>query len=106
MRTLITTFILLVFVAGCSAPISKKAESDLAAPVDCTTAAADIRTLNAEKAHVGTEIMNGATSIIPIGLVVHLVKRDEKNSFKVGTGQYNRALDKKIAEIKKQCNVM
>ena len=105
MKLLTSTVICLALVAGCSAPISKQAQTNLAAPVDCSTAEGDIRTLNAEKAHVSKEIADGATSIIPIGLVAHLLMRDEKDTFKVGFGEYNRALDKKMAEIKKQCNI-
>jgi hypothetical protein len=29
----------------------------------------------------------------------------EKESFEIGTGEYNKKLDAKIAEIKKQCNI-
>ena len=29
----------------------------------------------------------------------------EKESFEIGTGEYNKKLDAKIAEIKKQCNM-
>jgi len=105
MKLLISTVMCLTLVAGCAAPISKQAKTNMAAPVDCTTAVGDIRVLNSEKANAAKEIEDGITSIVPIGLVVHLLKRDEKDDFKVGFGEYNRALDKKIAEIKKQCNI-
>lgn len=105
MKSLPLLLISLLLIGGCSSPISKKEKEDIAAPVDCSTAEGDIRVLKSEKAHVAEEIADGATSIIPIGLVVHLVTRDEGDTFKVGTGQYNKALDKKIAQIKTQCGV-
>ena len=98
-------FIALLLVGACSTPISKEVKQDMAAPVDCSTATQDMATLTSEKAKVSKEIEDGVTSIIPIGLVVHLFERDEKDTFKVGVGEYNRALDKKIADIKKQCNI-
>ena len=52
---------------------------------------------------MGKEIANGVSSIVPIGLVINTIDRTEKARFEVGTGEYNRMLDKKIAEIKAQC---
>ena len=95
----------LVFVAGCSAPITKEEQQSMDAPINCATAPSDIRVLNSEKAHAAKEFENGASAIIPIGLVAHLVEGNEKNAFKVGFGEYNKALDEKIAEIKKKCNI-
>ena len=105
MKKLSLFCIALLLVAGCSSPISKKEKQDLAAEVDCSTAEGDIRVLNSEKANLAEEVADGATSIIPIGLVAHLLMRDEGDTFKVGTGQYDKALDKKIAQIKTQCGI-
>jgi hypothetical protein len=95
----------LLIVAGCSSPNTKKVETDLAKAVNCSTAEADIRSLRAEKAHTSQEIEAGVTSIVPISAVAHMFKGNEGDTFKVGTGEYNEALDKKIAEIKRLCNV-
>jgi hypothetical protein len=92
-------------LAGCSGPNVKQGDKDMAKAVDCATAEGDIRALNAEKAHTSQEIAAGVTSIVPISAVAHMFKHNEGQSFKVGTGEYNRALDKKIAEIKQQCNI-
>jgi len=105
MKVFTSAVVLTVVLAGCAAPITQQAKQDMAQPVDCTTAQGDLRSLNAEKAHVSTEIKDGVTSIVPIGLVAHLFMRDEKSTFEVGTGEYNRALDKKIAEIKSTCGI-
>ena len=98
-------FIAPVLMAGCASPMSKESKQDLAKPVNCATAEADMRVLHAEKAHLGKEIKAGATAIIPIGLVAHLFKHTEGETLKVATGEYNKAIDKKITEIKTQCGI-
>jgi hypothetical protein len=87
------------------APISKTAKEDLAQPVNCATAEGDLRALESEKAHVAEEIAAGVQAIVPIGLVINVVTLREVDQLKVATGEYNRALDKKIAEIKQECGL-
>jgi hypothetical protein len=105
MKKIAGSIVLLACLAGCASPVTQQEKQNLAAPINCATAQVDIKNLTSEKARISTEIENGVTSIVPIGAVVHLFSKDEVDSFKVGTGQYNRAIDKKIAEIKQQCNV-
>ena len=104
-KKIIGLSVVLLMIAGCSSPNTKKAEADMAKSVNCSTAEADIRSLQAEKAHTSQEIEAGVTSIVPIGAVAHMFKGEEGETLKVGTGQYNAALDKKIAEIKKTCGI-
>jgi len=99
---------LLALVAGCSAQApapEKQVQANLARPIDCATAAADIKTLNSEKARTSQEIEDGASSIIPIGAVAHMFGGSEKDSLEIGTGEYNKKLDAKIVDIQKQCNI-
>jgi PBP1b-binding outer membrane lipoprotein LpoB len=108
MKTIIGSVMLFALLAGCSssAPApQKEVASNLAKPVDCSTAAADIKTLNAEKARTSQEIEDGVGSIIPVGAVAHLFGGSEQESLEIGTGEYNKKLDVKIAEIKQQCNL-
>jgi hypothetical protein len=108
MKTVILTMVVLALAAGCAAKApapEKQVEASLAQPVDCSTAEADIKLLTSEKARTAQEIENGVSSIVPIGAVAHIFGRSEKESFEIGTGEYNRKLDAKIAEIKKQCNI-
>jgi hypothetical protein len=104
-KKIIGLTVALLVVAGCSSPSTKKGEADLGKAINCSTAEADIRSLRAEKAHTSQEIAAGVTSIVPIGAVAHMFEGNEGDTLKVGTGEYNKALDKKIAEIKKLCNV-
>ena len=108
MKALTPIIILLVSVAGCSAQApapEKQVQASLDKSIDCSTAQADIETLTSEKARTSREIEDGASSIIPIGAVAHLFGGSEKESFEIGTGEYNKKLDAKIAEIQKQCNL-
>lgn len=93
-----------VLASGC-APVSAKAEKTMKAPVNCSTAQGDLRVLAAEKANTAKEIGEGVSAIAPIGLVAHLVEGNEGETWKVATGDYNKMLDKKIAEIKSECNI-
>jgi hypothetical protein len=92
-----------VLVAGCSSPITKQDQASLAKPINCATAEGDLRVLASEKAHVGSEIANGVSAIVPIGLVVNLADGQEKARMEVATGDYNKMIDTKIAAIKAQC---
>ena len=108
MKTLTSIITLLVLLTGCSskAPApEKQVQASLDKSIDCSTAQADIEILTSEKARTSQEIENGASSIIPIGAVTHLFGGSEKESFEIGTGEYNKKLDAKIAEIKQQCNI-
>jgi hypothetical protein len=41
--------------------------------------------------------------VVPAGAVIGIVTLTEVDKFKVATDEYNKAIDKKIAEIKAQC---
>jgi hypothetical protein len=105
MKTYLTVACAALVAAGCTSPITKQDQQSMAAPINCATAPGDLRVLNSEKAHVGKEIANGVSAIFPIGLVVNSIDRQEKARVEVGTGEYNRMLDKKIAEIKSTCGI-
>jgi len=108
MKIITPAIIVFALMSGCAAKApapEKQVKADLAKAVDCSSAAADIKTLTSEKARTSQEIEDGASSIIPIGAVAHIFGRSEGESLEIGTGEYNRKLDEKIAEIKKQCNI-
>ncbi|MEZ5572514.1 MAG: hypothetical protein R3E64_10880 [Halioglobus sp.] len=108
MKALASTAVLLALIAGCSAQApapEAQVQANLAAPIDCATAATDIQNLTSEKARTSQEIEDGASSIIPIGAVAHLFGGSESQSLEIGTGEYNKKLDEKIAQIRLQCNV-
>jgi hypothetical protein len=47
----------------------------------------------------------GVTSIYPAGLVLGLLTGTEGTKIQVATGEYNKMIDKKIAQIQSTCGV-
>ena len=83
----------------------KKGEQDIKKPVNCSTAEADIRVLKSEKTHASQQLAAGVSALMPIGLVAGVATGTEGTKAKVATGDYNKMIDKKIAEIKQQCGI-
>jgi hypothetical protein len=94
----------LVLVAAC-APITTQEKQSLAKPINCATAEGDLRVLQSEKANVAQEIANGVTAIVPAGAVIGSISGTETDKFKVASGDYNKMIDQKIAEIKQKCGI-
>ncbi len=108
MKHIASLLAMIALVTACSsnAPApEKQVQASLAAAIDCSKAQQEIALLNSEKARTSQEIEDGASSIIPVGAVAHLFGGSEKESFEIGTGQYNKKLDDKIAEIKSTCGL-
>ena len=93
----------LVALSGCAEQEKKEAAAAQAMPVNCSTAPGDLRVLNSEKAGTASKLGNGISMVAPIGLVAGLVTGTEKTKYQVTTGEYNKALDTKIAQIKAAC---
>lgn len=105
-RMLITVLVVgLVLTMASCARHQKKVEKEMKQPINCATAPADLRVLEQEKVHVAQRIGEGVTAIVPIGLVVGLVTGTEGTKFKVATGEYNKMIDQRIAEIKAHCGI-
>ena len=94
-----------MLMPACGAFKAKKVEKEMKQPINCAHAEGDIRVLQSEKAHVASEVANGVTAIIPASLVIGLVTLTEGEKVRIATGEYNKAIDKRIAEIKSQCGV-
>jgi hypothetical protein len=62
-------------------------------------------TAASEKAHVAEQVALGVTAIYPAGLVIGLLTGTEGTKLKVATGEYNKMIDEKIAEIRAACGV-
>ena len=85
----------------------KKVEREVKAdaPINCATAEGDIRVLHHEKTHVAQQVLEGATALAPAGIVMGLVTGTETTKLKVGVGEYNKMIDKRIADIQRTCGV-
>ncbi len=105
MKRSILGVVILVLAGGCQPPITQQAKDDIAKPVNCATAEGDLRALEAEKAHVGSQIANGVTAISPMGLVTGVATGTEKDKAEVASGEYNKMIDQKVAQIKSTCGI-
>jgi hypothetical protein len=94
-----------LLLAGCAMTFKKEEKAIEQQPVNCATADGDIRVLQGEKAHVAEQIALGVTAIYPAGLVIGLLTGTEGTKLRVATGEYNKMIDKKIAEIKTTCGL-
>ncbi len=78
---------------------------DLARPINCDTAEEDIRTLENEKASVAERAKYGVPAITPAGAALGLITFTEKEKLQVASGVYNKKIDEKIAQIKRECGI-
>ena len=94
-----------VLLTACASPISKQAQHQINAPINCSKAEQDIAILENEKKSVAAQAAAGVSSILPIGLVAGLIKGTAKDKAKVATGEYNNQIKTKISQIKAECGV-
>jgi hypothetical protein len=94
-----------MLLPACAALKQKKVVKEMKQPINCATAEGDIRMLQHEKAHVAQRIIEGVTAIQPAGMVIGALTGTEVVKLKVAAGDYNKMIDKRIAEIKEQCAV-
>ena len=95
-------------LGGCASEYKKEAMQEQQAktmPVNCATADGDLRVLQSEKVTTAQRAAAGVGAISPIGLVGGVVTHTEGEKAQVASGDYNKALDAKIAEIKTTCNI-
>jgi len=104
MKKLIALAIIVMLVPACAMQY-KKTEEGMQQPINCATAQGDLRVLEEEKVNVAQQIAAGVTSIFPAGLVIGLVTGTAGAKMRVATGDYNKMLDQRIAEIKQQCGI-
>jgi outer membrane murein-binding lipoprotein Lpp len=98
---------LIMLVAGCQS--DKKYEQYEAQaktmPVSCPHAEADLRMLQSEKVSTSKAAESGVAAVVPVSAVVGLISGTEGVKAQMATGEYNKVLDAKIAEIKTKCGI-
>ena len=97
--------ICLAFSVTGYAKSDKEVMEEMKQPINCSTAEGDIRMLENEKAHVAKEVANGVMAIVPVSAVIGIISGKEKIRIKVATGEYDKLIDKRIAEIKAHCGI-
>ncbi len=95
---------------GCGSPVSDQAKGQMAKPIDCGDAQEDIAALEGEKASVLRRVGQGARFVVPVSVVVNIFQEGSrsdkvKERSSIASGDYNKEIDAKIAEIKATCNV-
>lgn len=96
----------LAFGAGCAAQQSQVAQNlQNPGPINCATARGDLRVLQSEKAHVAQQLVEGATAIYPAGAIMGVVTGVEGTKLSVATGEYNQAIDARMAQIRQTCGL-
>ena len=73
--------------------------------MDCSTAKADISTLEHEKEATSKKAVKGILAFTPIGLVANAATGGDKmdKEQKLSAEEYNKKIDERIAEIKAAC---
>jgi len=85
--------------------ISEEERTTLESRVDCRTAQHDISVLESEKASVGRQALAGVRSVVPFAAAAGILMGDYQDRTRVATGQYNRDIEAKIAEIRRRCGI-
>lgn len=108
LKILIALCLIAAFLPACGLKMQKQEEHIEAIqnnPVNCETAENDIKVLTDEKASVGEQIVAGATSIIPVSLVLGILTLTEDDKIEIAVGHYNKLIDIRIAKIKEDCGL-
>ena len=93
-----------MLVAGCAGQY-KAQEEAMKQPISCATAEGDIRALQGEKTNAAQQAASGVTAIAPAGIVLGILTGTEGTKLRVATGEYNKMIDQRIADIKSTCGV-
>ncbi len=85
----------------------RKVEHTLETParVNCATAEGDLRVLRGEKANMAERIAEGVSSLTPAGAAFGILTLTETTKWKLAAGEYNKMIDKRIAQIKAECGI-
>ena len=87
---------------GCASHEAKVEES-LDDQINCKTAEGDIRALRAEKKHAAEQAATGVQAIVPVSALINMVEGTEDTQLRVMIGDYDKAIDKRIAQIEAKC---
>ncbi len=79
--------------------------AEAAHPTNCAIAHEDIAHLEYEKKSTVERMAKGVSAILPIGLVLHMATGTEDDAVEIATGEYNKRIDMRIAEIKDTCGI-
>lgn len=94
----------LILGSGCAVQQKKEeAAAKAMSLTNCKYAPGNLRVLNSEKTSTAARIGEGVAMIAPIGIVEGVLTGTEGTKYQVTTGEYNKLLDEKMAQIKAAC---
>ena len=102
-RLSICILVLTAVLGGCAIESKKTEQKIETMHYTCATADGELRVLESEKKTTLQRIGAGVATVVPIGLVVGVVTATEGTKYRIASGQYNKMIDAKIAEIKTTC---
>lgn len=102
MKKSVLVMSLALFMVAC-APISKEAKREIRRPVNCASAEEHIRSLEAQKADTEEQILSGVVAVLPGSMIVGVFTGEQDDRIAVASGDYNEAIDLRIARIKQTC---
>lgn len=86
-------------LAGCSTPMSVKQIQSYQS--NCSNVASHIKELEKEKKENNHRGLAGVRSVMPASAVVNIVRGQYKTNAQIATGEWAKAVDKKLKELKK-----
>lgn len=93
----------LALLAGCATASHAERTALLDAPIECTTADADIAALEAAHPSSGERARSILQSATPVGAVTGAATRSYADRASVAIGKTGSNIETRIAEIKQQC---
>jgi len=90
--------------SGCAQKYAKVEES-FSEPINCATAQADIDRLQAAKVDKSTEAAESMKFALPTTIIVGSITGTAGAESDVGSGEYNRKIDERIADIRETCKL-
>ncbi len=107
MRALFIITVSVSLLTACATMQEKKVLASLEnpGPVNCATAHNDLQTLEAEKVNAAQQVASGVNAIAPSGVVTGILTGTESTKISVASGDYNKAIDNRIEQIKMECGI-
>ncbi|MEX0351478.1 MAG: hypothetical protein AB3N15_18795 [Paracoccaceae bacterium] len=91
-----------LFTSACS---MQPLQNPSATPINCSTAEGDLRALASEKKYAQSQELVSATAITPAGALLGLATDTEDEKLEILSGEYQKKVDARVAEIKAKCNL-
>jgi hypothetical protein len=104
----------LCMLAGCLAAVSlltgcgqknQKVQDSLEQPINCATAREEIENLQTHKVSKSEEAAVGLSYALPTTIFIGAITGTGGAKYDVGSGEYNKKIDERIADIRSTCRI-